>query len=122
MQREPHVLLWDICHAADAVAAFTHGKRIEDYKEDPFLRSAVERQLIILGEAVVQLSKLTPEVAERIPERGSIIAFRNLLIHGYAVVVDEIVWGVLEDDLPGLRSRAAELIEELAPEPDEADV
>jgi len=56
MQREPHVLLWDICHAADAVAAFTRGKDLEDYKEDSFLRSAVERQLIILGEAVVQLS------------------------------------------------------------------
>jgi uncharacterized protein with HEPN domain len=55
MQREPRVLLWDICHAADAVALCTHGKRLEDYKADSFLRSAVERQLILLGEAVVQL-------------------------------------------------------------------
>jgi len=117
MQREPHVLLWDICHAADAVATFTRGKGLEDYKWDSFLRSAVERQLIILGEAVVQLSKLTPELAERIPERGSIIAFRNLLIHGYAAVVDEIVWEVVEDDLPALRASAARLIEELPPGP-----
>ena len=113
MQREPHVLLWDICHAADAVAAFTRGKGLEDYKEDSFLRSAVERQLIVLGEAVVQLSKLTPELADRIPERGSIIAFRNLLIHGYAAVVDEIVWEVLEKDLPVLHDRVARLIEGL---------
>ena len=113
MQREPHVLLWDICHAADAVAAFTRGKGLEDYKGDPFLRSAVERQLIILGEAVAQLSKLTPELAERIPEHGSIIAFRNLLIHGYAAVVDEIVWEVVEDDLPALRASAVSWIEEL---------
>ncbi|HLX09188.1 MAG TPA: HepT-like ribonuclease domain-containing protein [Thermoanaerobaculia bacterium] len=48
----------------------------------------------------VQLSKLTPVLAARIPECGSIIAFRNLLIHGYAAVVDEIVWQVVEDDLP----------------------
>jgi uncharacterized protein with HEPN domain len=68
---------------------------------------------IILGEAVVQLSKLTSELAKRIPERGSIIAFRNLLIHGYAAVVDEIVWGVIENDLPELRARAAQLLEEL---------
>jgi uncharacterized protein with HEPN domain len=80
---------------------------------DSFLRSAVERQLIILGEAVVQLSKLTPELADRIPERGSIIAFR--IIHGYAAVVDEIVWEVLEDDLPALWASAARLIEELPP-------
>jgi uncharacterized protein with HEPN domain len=115
MQHEPRVLLWDICHAADTVAAFTRGKGLEDYREDSFLRSAVERQLIILGEAVAQLSKLTPELAERIPERGSIIAFRNLLIHGYATVVDEIVWAVIEDDLPALRVSAARLIEELPP-------
>ena len=113
MQREAHVLLWDICHAADAVAAFTRGKGLADYKQDSFLRSAVERQLIILGEAVVQLSKLTPQITERIPERGSIVAFRNLLIHGYAAVVDEIVWEVIVDDLPVLRASAARLIEEL---------
>jgi uncharacterized protein with HEPN domain len=59
------------------------------------------------------LSKLTPDLADRIPERGSIIAFRNVLIHGYAAVVDEIVWEVLEDDLPALRASAARLIEEL---------
>lgn len=115
MQREPQVLLWDICQAADAVAAFTRGKGLADYKEDSFLRSAVERQLIILGEAVVQLAKLTPALADKIPERGAIIAFRNLLIHGYAAVVDEIVWKVVADDLPALRSSAARLIEELTP-------
>jgi len=80
MQRDARVLLWDICHAADAAADFTHGKTIEDYKADRFLRSAVERQLTILGEAVVQLSRLTPELAERIPEQESVIAFRNVLI------------------------------------------
>ncbi len=78
---------------------FTRDKGLTDYKEDSFLRSAVERQLI----------------ADRIPERGSIIAFRNLLIHGYAAVVDEIVWEVVEDDLPALRASAARWIEELAP-------
>ena len=112
MQRE-RALLWDICHAADAVAEFTRGKTLEDYRGDPLLRSAVERQLTILGEAVVQISKLTPELAERIPEHGGVIAFRNLLIHGYATVVNELVWGVLSRDLPALRARVAQLLEEL---------
>ncbi|HVT17798.1 MAG TPA: hypothetical protein VHQ90_16670 [Thermoanaerobaculia bacterium] len=44
MQREPRALLWDVCHAADAVADFTRSKTIDDYKADQFLRSAVERQ------------------------------------------------------------------------------
>jgi len=112
MQRDARAFLWDIRHAAEAVADFTRGKTIEDYKADRLLQSAVERQLTIVGEAVVQLSRLTPALAERIPEQGSIIAFRNLLIHGYAVVVDELVWGILEEDLPALRARAAKLLEE----------
>jgi uncharacterized protein with HEPN domain len=35
---------------------------IEDYKADRFLRSAVERQLTIVGEAAAQLSRLTPDL------------------------------------------------------------
>ena len=113
MQHDPRALLWDIGHAADVVAEFIRGKEIEDYRGDLLLRSAVERQLTILGEAVVQLSKLAPAIAEQIPERSSVVAFRNLLIHGYAAVVDEIVWGVLRSDLPVLRDRVAHLLEEL---------
>jgi uncharacterized protein with HEPN domain len=91
----------------------TRGKGLADYQSDPILRSAVERQLTVLGEAVVQLSKLSPVLAERIPERGSIVAFRNLLVHSYATVVDEIVWGVLQRDLPVLRDCVARMIDEL---------
>jgi uncharacterized protein with HEPN domain len=113
MQREPAALLWDIGHAADTIAEFIRGKKLEDYRGDLLFRSAVERQLTILGEAVVQLSKLAPALAERIPEHSSVIAFRNLLVHGYAAVVDELVWGVLQRDLPALRARVAQLLEEL---------
>jgi uncharacterized protein with HEPN domain len=113
MQRDPRALLWDICRAGDAVANFTRGKMLGDYKEDQLLRSAVERQLTILGEALAQLAKLSPKLAERIPERGSVVAFRNVLVHGYAAVVDELVWGTVTDDLPVLRARVAQLLEEL---------
>ena len=67
------------------------------------LRSAVERQFEIIGEALNQLSKVDPEVASRIPELRRIVAFRNILIHGYATVDDALVWQALVDKLPGLR-------------------
>jgi uncharacterized protein with HEPN domain len=41
---------------------------------------------------------------------GKIIAFRNILIHAYAAVDDRIVWGVVEGDLPALRTSQAELL------------
>jgi uncharacterized protein with HEPN domain len=38
------------------------------------------------------------------------VAFRNVLIHGYATVDDRLVWGVVEGSLPGLRSHLSELL------------
>ncbi len=59
------------------------------------LRSAVERKFEIIGEAMSKLSKLDEKLASRIAEYRRIIAFRNILIHGYIDVDDALVW----DDL-----------------------
>jgi hypothetical protein len=56
------------------------------------LRAAVERQFEIIGEAVGNLSKIDPQSAERIRGYRRLIAFRNVLIHGYAEVDDQLVW------------------------------
>lgn len=98
--------------AARLLASFSDGKTYEDYTADAMLRSAVERQFEILGEALAQLSRRDPELADRIGERRRIIAFRNVLIHGYASVDDRIVWGVLARDLPDLPRQVEELLEE----------
>lgn len=113
MLRDPRALLWDICRAADAVADFSRGKTVDDYKADPVLRSAVERQLTIVGEAVAQLSRLAPDLAARIPDQMRVIAFRNLLVHGYDVVVDDVVWAIIRGDLPTLRASVAQLLDEM---------
>lgn len=68
------------------------------------LRSAVERQFEIVGEALNQLARLAPDLAEQIPDLPRIVAFRNILIHGYAVVDNAIVWRAVHENLPGLLS------------------
>ena len=81
------------------------------------LRSAVERQFEIIGEALGQLAKLDPVLAGRIPELHCIVGFRNLLIHGYDRIDDRVVWRAIEIDLPSLRTHAAELLVELGDTP-----
>jgi uncharacterized protein with HEPN domain len=82
-----------------------------DYQSDAMLRSAIERQFEIIGEALNQLSKIDPVAASRVPELGRIVAFRNILIHGYATVDDALVWQVLVDKLPGLQQALSELLD-----------
>lgn len=74
------------------------------------LRSAVERQFGIIGEALSRLARDDGDVAAAIPDHGTIVAFRNILIHGYATVDDRIVWGVIENHLARLRKTVRELL------------
>ncbi len=74
------------------------------------LRSAVERQLEIVGEALAQLARTDLTTASQISEYQRIIAFRNILIHGCAEIDHRIVWNVLEFKLPIIRQQASELL------------
>ena len=76
------------------------------------LRSAVERQFEIIGEAMTQLAKLDAALAARISEYRDIIAFRNILIRGYASVNHRIVWSVIETQLPVLHREVDSLLAE----------
>ncbi len=112
MRLEAKKYLYDIQQAADLLAAFTAGKAFADYEADAMLRAAVERQFEIIGEALAQLARLDEGLAARIGEHRRIIAFRNILIHGYADVDDRLVWDIIETRLPALRREVTALLEE----------
>ncbi len=112
MQRDPRAYLWDARDAAAAILEFVAGKTFEDYASDRLLRSAVERQFEIIGEALNQLCKIEPEWGDRIPDVPQIIAFRNVLIHGYASVNDLTVWGTIDESLPTLYETVTSLLDE----------
>jgi len=92
-------LLEDIRNAADFVKTVTLGVVLAQFKQDRLLRQAVERNFEIIGEAVRRLEKDDPDTAARIADYRRIIAFRNVLIHGYDVIDPAIVWSAVTDDL-----------------------
>ena len=102
--------LYDIAQACALIERFTEGKNLGDYTSDVMLRSAVERQFEIVGEALNQALSSDPSLGDCITDAPRIIAFRNRLIHGYASVANEVVWGVIERNLPTLASEVAELL------------
>jgi len=103
--------------AADAIVDFAQGRSFNDYMSNLMLRSAVERQFEIIGEALSQLHRADPALAARIPDLRPVIGFRNALIHGYAQIDDVEVWWAIEVDLPPLRARVAALLAELGETP-----
>ncbi|MEE4274109.1 MAG: HepT-like ribonuclease domain-containing protein [Thermoanaerobaculales bacterium] len=100
--RDLEAFLWDIQHAAELIGGFVEGKTLQDYLTDELLRSGVERQLGIIGEAANQALRHFPSIEEKISDLPKIIAFRNRLIHGYAEISDEVVWAIATDDVPKL--------------------
>ncbi|MBL7494562.1 DUF86 domain-containing protein [Frankia sp. AgB1.9] len=102
MPPDPRKYLWDAANAAELARTFSQGQTFADYRTNAMLRAAVEREFEIIGEALNQLSKAAPEIAATIPELARIVAFRNILIHGYATVDDALVWQVLQEKLPDL--------------------
>ena len=112
MRLEVKKYLFDIRRAADRLAEFLAGKTFADYQRDAMLRAAVERQFEIIGEAISQLARFDEELAARITNFRRIVAFRNILIHGYADVDDGLVWDVVETNLPLLRQEVERLIDE----------
>jgi uncharacterized protein with HEPN domain len=104
--------LFDIAEACSRIESFVAGKSFEDYAADALLRSGVERQFEIAGEALSRLLQIAPDLSSRVSDTRRIISFRNRLIHGYASVSDEIVWGVVEANLGKLKDEVELLLAE----------
>ena len=94
----------DILRAIELIESFlVQGKidSLEAYSKHALVKSAVERQLGIIGEAVNKIRKLDPE--HPIPEADRIVQFRNRLIHSYDTIDDMFIWPILTNHIPELK-------------------
>jgi uncharacterized protein with HEPN domain len=101
----------DMLEAAQKAISFTQGRSREDLERDEVLALAVSRLLEIIGEA----SRHVPdEVKDAHPEVPwpEIAAVRNRLIHGYFAVDLDIVWVILQQDLPALALQLQAILDE----------
>jgi len=110
MQPDAEKYLLDILDAASDIAEFTEGISFDEYHQNKLIKAAVERKFEIIGEAMSRLRKELPATAEKIHEHEKMIAFRNLVIHGYDIVSDPLVWDVIQQKLPSLASDVTKLL------------
>ena len=89
---------------------FISGIDFNTYQNTPVTKGAVERDFEIIGEALNRIKNTDYEVLEKISEHHRIIGFRNILIHGYDIVDESIVWQAVTKHLPILLGEVRELL------------
>lgn len=110
MRPESVKFLEDIIESGETILEIAAGKSLDSYRAEKVTRLAVERCFEVIGEAMRRLADLDPGVAGQITDHARIIAFRNVLIHGYSLIKHELVLSVVENELPRLLREARELL------------
>lgn len=107
-------LLWDMLTAATEIAQFVEGVKYTDFQSNKMLRYAVERQVLVIGEAAKRVSTAFKDSQPQIPWT-TIVGQRNILAHEYGDVLIERIWRVSTVFVPEL----IELLTPLIPNPPE---
>jgi len=110
MPRDVRAYLADILEACEAIDEAIKGLSLDDYLNNRLVRSSVEREFTIIGEAVLALSHRSPATFDSIMGVRRIVDFRNRLTHEYPTVDDELVWALANRDMVVLRRDCATLI------------
>jgi uncharacterized protein with HEPN domain len=101
--------IWDMLQAIAKIQQFTANLSFEDYLDSVLVQSAVERQLEILGEAAGRISSDFRSTHSDIDWRR-IIGLRNILIHRYDDIQQQVVWEVVVSNLVPLRTQLEECL------------
>jgi len=100
--RDVRVSLWDAIEAGERIVEFLGSRTLEGYRRDSLLKSAVERKLEVVGEALNRAVQADASLELRVPQLRVVIGLRNAIAHGYDVVDDETVYRNATVDLPRL--------------------
>jgi uncharacterized protein with HEPN domain len=109
--RDKRAYLWDVLEAAKSISTMVATKTFADYLAERPLRSAIEREFEIIGEALNQAERHFPELRAEISDFAKIVGLRNRLIHAYFGIDHEIIWGTIELFLPQLVKDVKALLE-----------
>jgi uncharacterized protein with HEPN domain len=102
------IYLGDMIDRCDRVLAYTHELTREQFALRGIAYDATLRNIELLGEAARHIPEEERQKASGIDWRG-VIAVRNILVHGYLGVDDDILWDVIRHRIPELKRMLEEL-------------
>ena len=107
-------LLSDIVRSIDEINEFSAGLTIEDFKQylsNKMMRRAIERDLIIIGEAMHDIVKVDHTRVMRIKNSKRVIELRNDVVHSYDDLANEKIWQFIWTELPYLRKEVSHILD-----------
>jgi len=104
MEISPQLYLLEIQRATTYILRRAEGKILQDYLSDEDLRFAVERNFILIGEAMVLIRRHYPEMSQQIEDDAKVIGFRNLLVHHYWNIDNNEVWSIIVSKVAPLQA------------------
>ena len=108
MNLEIQKWLYDILQSIESINEFVGDVRMfESYESDKKLRRAVEREIMIIGEAIHRIIHIDPTV--KITHIKQIIAVRNRIVHAYDSVDNAMIWNIIVNHLPVLKSEIEQI-------------
>ena len=112
MEIEIKTWLYDILNAITEIDSFfiDRPKEFAAYQNDLRTRRAVERNIEIIGEAMTRI--LQRDNSIELSNSRKIVDTRNRIIHGYDTVSDDIIWGIVINHLPILKSEIEAMLNE----------
>jgi len=100
----------DILIACENILCYKEGYDYEMFIGDRKTQDAIIRNIEIIGEAVKNISETLKEKYPEIPWK-EIAKTRDKLIHTYFGVDLDIVWDIVNMDIPHLREKVKEIIQ-----------
>jgi uncharacterized protein with HEPN domain len=104
MPSKPRKWKFRIVHILDAIAENQHfvaGMTYDQFCADPKLLKAIMWNLMMIGEATRHISADIESAFPEVPW-AQMRGIRNHIVHGYDQIDSEIVWKVVQDELPSL--------------------
>ncbi len=101
--------LWDMREAVKEIVAFVKGVRYAEFIQKRMIRYAVERQLLVIGEAANHVSSEFQEAHPEIPWR-QMIGLRNVLAHEYGEIKVDRIWHAATVSVPELLKALRSLV------------
>ena len=97
--------------ASNEIIEWTDGWTLVDYLADPMMRSAIERQIGLLGASLIVAGRHDSGLQATIPGTDAIIEVRERLAHAYFETDNEVIWSAITTIVPPIRERLVKILD-----------